>query len=237
MEIKTHITANWFTRAANPWALVGTLLLAVILYGGCYLYFHDVWQAGEWMAATPRQVFQEHEWWRAWTTLIAHGDLAHLLANSFLFFLFAYTLMSHFSWWFFPLAGFVMGGVTNLIVLLTLGEDVRLVGASGMVHWMGAAWTTLFLLLENRQTFRTRFGSGLFLMLVLFTPDTYKPNVSYLAHFVGFALGVLSAWAYCRLCRAKFQAAIQTQTTLIPDWEFGPWDGSDVEAEDQLISS
>lgn len=227
METKTIITENWFTRAANPNALLGTLLLAVLLYGGCYLYFYDVWEAASWMSANRAQVFEQHQWWRAWTTLIAHGDLAHLLANSFLFFLFAYTLMSYFSWWFFPVAGFFMGGLVNLVVLATMDPHVNLVGASGVVHWMGAAWTTLYLLLENRQSFRSRFGSGLFLMLMLFTPDTYKPNVSYMAHFVGFVFGVSGAYLYYVLNRREFDRSVRRETIIIPEWEFGPWDGSD----------
>ena len=228
METKTIITDNWFTRAPDRWALVAMLAIAVMLYGGCYLYFQAVWD----ISATRHQVFVDHQWWRAWTTLIAHGDLAHLLANSFLFFLFAYTLLSHFSWWFFPMMGFFMGGVANLVVLLTLDDYVRLVGAAGLVHWMGAAWVTMYLLIENRHSFRLRFGSALFLMLMLFTPDTYKPQVSYLAHFVGFVLGVLSAWLYTRINRVRFAAAVKTETIVIPEWEFGPWDGSDP-AEDE----
>lgn len=124
-----------------------------------------------------------------------------------------------------------MGGVTNLVVLLTLGNNVHLVGASGLVHWMGAAWATMYFLLENRQSLRQRFGSGLFLMLVLFTPDTYRPNVSYLAHFVGFIFGILSAAGYYQANRTKFLNAIKTETLVIPEWEFGPWDGTSEEAQ------
>ena len=196
------------------------LLIAVILYGGCYLYFQNILD----ISATRHQVFTEGQWWRAWTTLIAHGDLAHLLANSFLFFLFGYALLSYFSWWFFPVVGTLMGGLTNLVVMLTLDEHVRLVGASGLVHWMGAAWVTMYLFLENRHNFRMRFGSALFLMLMLFTPDTYKPQVSYLAHFVGFVFGIGSAWLYVKLNGATFAAAVKTETIFIPEWEFGSWE-------------
>lgn len=139
--------------------------------------------------------------------------------------------------WFFPILGIFMGGVTNLVVLLTLGDDVRLVGASGLVHWMGAAWATMYFILENRQSLRQRFGSGLFLMLVLFTPDTYKPNVSYLAHFVGFILGVLSSWLYYFTNRSQFLNAIKTETIVLPDWEFGPWDETSEEAQSHTAAN
>lgn len=233
METKTVITENWFSRLPNQRALTGTLLLMIFLYGGCYIYFHDIGGALHWMPASGELVFGKHQYWRAWTTLIAHGNLAHLLANSFLFILFSYTLMSYFSWWFFPVAGFFSGGIVNLLVLLTMDPQVQLVGASGVVHWMGAAWTTMFLLLENRQSFRTRFGAGLFLMLVLFTPDSYRPEVSYGAHFMGFVLGVVVSWLYYQFQRARFAAAVKTTEVILPEWEFGPWDGS--ESEEELV--
>lgn len=230
MEFKTVITQNWFTRPTNRYGMAALLVLVTALYVGCWAYFTDSLGAYQWMSATPHQVFIEHEWWRAWTTLMAHGDLAHLLANSFLLILFAGLLLSYFSWWFFPVVGVVAGGAANLVVLLTLDENVRLVGASGLVHWMGAAWATLYVLLENRQSWRFRSGVGLFLMLVLFTPDTYKPGVSYLAHFVGFVLGVASAWLYALVNHRQFQAAVKTETFFVPEWEFGRWD---VPLEDQ----
>jgi len=227
VEFRRIITSNWFTRRPHRYAFLQTLALAVILYAACSAYWSNFAQAHEWMAATPRQVFQLHEWWRPWTTLFAHGDLAHLFANSLLFFGFSYLLHSYFSVWFFPVMGLLMGGLANVVVLLTLGDDVTLVGASGLVHWMGAAWATLHVLLENRQNFRPRFGNALFLMLVLFTPDTYRPNVSYLAHFIGFIFGVGSSYLYWRFNQRVFSAAEVVEYQVVPPWEFGPWDGSD----------
>lgn len=226
MDAKLVPIGNWLTRPTRARPIFWALVAGVILYLGAWMYWSDFLGANSWMAASRHQVFTQGEWWRAWTTLFAHADLAHLFANSFPFFLFALPLMSHFSLRFFPLAGFFMGGLVNLIVLSTMPEHVTLVGASGLVHWMGAAWVTLYVILENRQTFRLRFASALFLSMTLFMPDTFRPEVSYMAHGVGFLSGIAGAWGYSRLNQREFLAAERFEWVEEKPWEFGPWDGS-----------
>ena len=223
MNTKLVPTANWLTRPTRPHTLLWMLLTGVFLYAGAWAYWSDFYGAHSLMAATPQQVFEQHQWWRAWTTLFAHADVAHLFANSFPFFLFAWPLMAHFSLGFFPLAGFAMGGALTLAVRTTTPSTLARVGASGVVHWMGAAWVTLYVILENRQNFKARFASALFLILMLFTPDTYRPEVSYLTHGVGFLSGVAGAWSYSRWHKTEFAAAERHEVVEEKPWDYGPW--------------
>lgn len=179
---------------------------------------------GRWVewTASPRLVFERGEIWRAWTTVFAHADWSHLLSNLILFVPFSYALLSYFSPWFFPLAGFVAGGLVNLAVLAGMPAGAHLVGLSGVVYWMGAAWITLGFLLDRRAKAIVRAVKALGVSLLLFAPQLYKPEVSYLAHALGYVFGVASALAYYRLRRAEFRAAERHDFTYDFDAHWNP---------------
>lgn len=216
------IRKNWFTEK-RPKSFLPALLMMALIYLMSTFYFQNTLGLQSQLAASGRQVFLQHEWWRLWTALFIHGDLVHLFSNSLLFFLFAHLLMGTFSWWFFPLVSFLVGGLTNLIVLSTLPYDVNLLGVSGVIHWMGAAWLTLYFFIDRRHHWRTRFGSALFLSLMLFMPDTYKPEVSYSSHFIGFVLGIFSALGYYALKREHFHSFEEREIIIEPEPEFDDW--------------
>lgn len=230
METKTFILRNWFTRSLDKPIWPSLLLLGAAIYGASFAYLNNIFHAHQWMAATGEAVYQRHEYWRAWTTLFAHADLIHLLGNSLPFVLFAYPLLTHFGRFFFPLAGLALGGLSNLLVLKTLPSSVTLLGISGVVHWMGAAWLTLFLLIDRREKLRPRFASALFLAMTLFLPETYRPEVSYLTHFIGFATGIGSRLLYYAIHRRQIAAAEIWRSVQIEEVDFD-WSGNtDTEA-------
>jgi rhomboid protease GluP len=105
-------------------------------------------------------------------------------------------------------------------------SQVSLVGASGVVHFVGAMWVTLHVLTDHREGLRARFGSALFLMLMLFIPGDYRPNISYMGHAMGFVLGVLTGLVYYRLNREKFKTLEVYETRFIPPVDFD-WSGEE----------
>jgi len=207
MELTVVIKKNWFTRPPQPHAGDVTALVTILFYVLALTFLNNLHGAEAWMPASRVAVFQKHEWWRLWTTLLAHGDMSHLLNNSLMFIPLTYLLTAYFGVWFFPVLGILMGGLINYIVLQTLPVNATLIGMSGVVYWMGAAWFTLFMIIDRRKNLKFRFANVLFLMLMLFLPETYYPHVSYLSHFVGFVLGVLSALGLYWLHRHRFEAA------------------------------
>jgi rhomboid protease GluP len=198
MEFTTVVRQNWLTQKPKNYAIYITYALALVLTGAGHF--------SDWLSATPEQVFQHKEYWRAWTALLAHADLGHLLSNSMILLPLAHFLSGYYGWLFFPVLGLAMGGVTNLLVLKTMPATTALLGISGVVNWMGAAWLTLFVLIDRRESPRRRVAVAVMLTMMLFVPDTFRPEISYLSHFIGFVLGTLSALAYYFLHRTAIEA-------------------------------
>ena len=193
MEVKTYIKENWLTKNPKRDGLNPTLLLMSLLLATSFIYINDFFNAPQWMSASGELVFVKKEWWRAWTTLFAHADLSHILGNLFLFFPFSYFLIGYFGLSFFPVFGLFVGGLVNLVVLSTMPEHVTLIGVSGVVNWMGGAWLALAWLVDRRESKGRRVLKVVAITIVLFIPDSFKPEVSYLSHFLGYFAGIFSA--------------------------------------------
>lgn len=203
---------NWLTSKPNslgPWVAA---LFTILLMLCSLIYWNDLWHASQWMSATHQKVFNQHEIWRAWSTLFVHGDGKHLFSNLFFFFIFATLINGYFGKWAFPMMAFVFGGLINLIVLQDMPHEVHLIGASGIVFWMGGFWLALSFFIDRRRSLLHRGLKFLGISLVLFFPsEAFDPNISYAAHFVGFALGLLSGSCAYLIFRKIFSAKEQIE--------------------------
>jgi len=227
MEPRTVITENWLTRKPSPAALPVTLLLSSLLFAISYLFLAANFTVNgqsldQLIIASKHLVFDQHQYWRAWTTLFAHADAGHLMSNAFLFIPLTYILFGYFGSFVFPVAGLLIGGVVNLIVLKTMPDATSLLGISGVVYWMGATWLTFFIFIDRRKKLRYRLAIALFLSLVLFVPDKYQPQISYLSHLLGFFAGVIFGAIYYGIRRKQILAAekieliYDTEETALP---------------------
>ncbi|MBI2522021.1 MAG: rhomboid family intramembrane serine protease [Bdellovibrio sp.] len=201
------IKENWLTRKPQRRALYSTLFSVLVLLLGTLVYLNNLFEATTLMPASYVSVFKQFQIWRLWTTLFAHADIQHVMSNLILFLPFAYYLASYFGFFFFPVFAFFSGGCINFVVLNTMPGDVNLIGVSGVVHWMGAAWMTLAFLIDRRESWRRRLLKVLGVSLILFIPDTFKLEVSYLSHFIGYLFGVLCALMYYLFFFRKFRDA------------------------------
>jgi rhomboid protease GluP len=193
VEILKTEKENWLTRKGKTDALLPTFLILFLITLGSTIYLTHSLQSEHWMTATPLAVFENHEYWKLWTTLFAHADLTHLLSNLLLFIPFAYFLIGHFGLFYFPVVGFFIGGMVNLWVLKNLPAETHLLGASGVVYWLGASYMTLVFLIDHRQALHKRLLKLIGVSLILFFPETFKPEVSYFSHFLGFIFGIGTA--------------------------------------------
>ncbi|MFN7728155.1 MAG: rhomboid family intramembrane serine protease [Bdellovibrio sp.] len=212
MEQFVVVKENWLTRDPTPGAMTLTVFMVMLLVLSNVLFLSGAFHLDNGMAASKDSIFNQHQYWRAWTALIAHRDWGHLLSNLFLFAPFCYYLYGYFGPWYFPVTGFVIGGLTNITVVNSMPAQVSLVGVSGVVYWMGAAWLTLYLLIERRESIRRRLFKVFIISAVLFLPETYRPEISYYSHFLGFAAGVVSSLVHFAINRKKILAAVVTET-------------------------
>lgn len=184
--------------------MTATLTLAI----GSLIYWQDIQGLSSLMPASFQKVFIEHEYWRAWSTNLAHSNEKHLLSNSFFFFIFSFFLSGYFNFLLFPLAAFFFGGVINFLVLRQMPETAVLIGASGIVYWMGAVWLSLYTLLETKLRLGQRLLRAAGVALALFFPtEAFDPQVSYQSHFLGFIFGILVGVIYYFFKRKEFLSA------------------------------
>ncbi|MBX2988641.1 MAG: rhomboid family intramembrane serine protease [Bdellovibrionaceae bacterium] len=194
---------------------MAAILLLVV---ASFMNWSGILHADQWMPATEEAVFGRGELWRLWTTSWIHSDMGHLLSNSFLFFVLGYFLNGYFGWWVFPVTALVFGGLTNAAVLGTYPPDVTLLGASGIVYWLGGAWLTLYFLLNRQKSLFQRALRSLGVALVLFMPaEAFQPQISYRTHAAGFALGLLWGVLYFLWRKKEFRAAEVTEEILEDD--------------------
>ena len=159
------------------------------------------------LSANNENVFQLHQYYRLWTSLFVHADTGHLFSNLVLFIPLVYLLAAYFGTWSWPLGAVLAGGFINAIVLRGMSSTVFLVGISGVVNFLGGGWLTLYYFIDHRDQHRRRFAVVLFVTLVLFVPDTYKPEVSYASHLVGFFMGIVTAIIFYRYNLHRFKSA------------------------------
>ncbi len=209
----TVVRRTWLSQKLDQIGVLSSAVATLFLVLGSFAYLKNFANAREWMPASFNQVFINHEYWRAWSTLFAHADIKHVLSNSFLFFILGSFLAGHFGLFIFPLLAFVMGGVTNLLVLQDMNVTTHLIGASGIVFWLGGFWLTLYLLLDTRRTLTQRMFRSVGVGLLLFMPsEAFDPSISYEAHFTGFLLGVLCGLIYYRYKKSDFKSAEVSET-------------------------
>ena len=201
------VRAHWLTQKPNANAYAVAAISLILLLVANFLFWRNDFNLAGLMTAIPQNVFEGHQYWRLWTALFAHADIGHLLSNSLLFSVFTYFLFGYFGSFVFPFMALLFGGLIHYLVLKTMPPTSELLGVSGVVYWLGAVWLTLYFLLETRERISKRLIKTLGIAAILFIPETYHQDVSYLSHFVGFIFGIVFAVFYYLSRRAQFKKA------------------------------
>lgn len=161
------------------------------------------------------------EWWRVFTAMYLHSDLAHLMANVTFGALFLGLAMGRFGAGFALLSTFLAGAFGNLAGLILYTHPYNGLGASGMM--MGSlgimAAHSFQLWRRSIKAWRYIFGgiaAGV-LMFVLFGTNAESDVIAHLGGFVGgIFFGALLSFAPQKLIRHTFadQAALTLFVTL-----------------------
>lgn len=199
--LRTHLS-----KPLNDWSFPLAMGVLVIFLGISLIYWTHP-QALDPFIAGRDEVFERFQYWRLFSTIAVHADLRHFLSNSVFFFVFGFLLHSYFGAWVFPSLSLAMGGVANYLTLWLYPAHSSLVGASGVVYYMVGLWATLFFFIERKGRALRRIGMLLCVTSMLLFPTEYQPEVSYLAHFWGFVLGIPSGILYFYSNRDRLRAA------------------------------
>ncbi len=224
MEFKSINTSNWLTKKVSNKGLVSALSSSAILIIGAIIYWFSDQTFSQKMPVSYVDIFEKREYWRLWSALFAHADASHLFGNLFLFFPFSFYLSGYFGYLFFPVGGFLFGGLTNLLVILFMPENASIIGVSGVVYWMGAAWLVLAYLIDRRDFKFRRIIKGVGVALILFFPTVYNHQVSYSAHLLGFIFGLLCGAGFYSIFKKKFLKAEIIEHVAIEEVDFD-WGG------------
>lgn len=187
-----------WTGLVFDWRCVLPLAFIVFLFAVQVTGRGDLQSAG----MMDNKAVHAGQWWRVFTAVTLHGDLAHLAANVTTGLLLLGLAMGALGPGIGLLASFFAGAGGNLAGLLFYSESHRGLGASGLV--MGALgllasqWLALLRHgLSPRQFVLRGVLSGCLLLVLLgFSPER---NVDVLAHVAGFGTGLAlgAVLAFC----------------------------------------
>jgi len=134
---------------------------------------------------------QNGAWWRLFTAVSLHADLAHLAANLTLGFCLIGLAMGRFGPGLALLASFLAGAGGNLLGLIIRSEPYRGLGASGMVMGaLGLLATQSLAIRRNRPGPSRYVVTGLAAGVMLFVLFGVDPKSDVLAHLGGLLFGV-----------------------------------------------
>jgi len=132
------------------------------------------------------------EWYRLFTPILLHNDLAHLFANVAFGAIFLGLAMARYGWGITLLATFAAGACGNLFGYILTQEPYRGLGASGMMMGaLGLLCIHSFGLWRKNAKAARYILSGVIAGFLLFVLFGFSPGSDILAHFGGFVAGLV----------------------------------------------
>ncbi|MDI6806120.1 MAG: rhomboid family intramembrane serine protease [Candidatus Bathyarchaeia archaeon] len=139
-------------------------------------------------------------YWQLFTSMFVHANIMHILGNMFFLLIFGLRAEEIFSIGEYFLIYFLSGLAGNLLTLL-FGPNMISAGASGAIFGLFGACTIYF-----RRAIGQSIMSALFYAFFLLMISA-GPNVNFLAHFGGLAVGLLMGYwlAITRKTKVKYE--------------------------------
>ena len=158
------------------------------------------------LGANAAGVFAKGQWYRLLSGMLLHSDLRHLLSNLLFLIPFGGLLTFYYGRAMFPWTALVLGLLTHAIVLTTYAPGLYLNGSSGMLYAMFGLWLSLYYKAQTHLPRRKRWLRLIGFGLIMFVPNVVHPHVSYRAHYIGLALGLVCGWIYAKMHEEEFAA-------------------------------
>jgi rhomboid protease GluP len=176
------------TGVVFHWGGLGWAAAMGAVYYWSAIRFPGIREAGILDSEKTRQ----GQWWRLWTAVTLHENVAHLMGNATTGFILMGLAMARYGAGVALLASFVAGAVGNVASLLVYAEPHQSLGASGMVMGaLGLVTVQSFSFwrkypIGGRLVFRAMAAGVLILALIGFSPGS-----DMVAHVAGFIAGAI----------------------------------------------
>lgn len=224
MAFKKVFVKNYLTKEHYDSGKVVALIFLAVCFSASFFYWGPKVEIAKLLSASYSEVMEDGETWRLFSTLFVHGDLAHLLANSLMLYILMYFVTSFYGPIISILLNLIMGMVTNYLVLSIYQGDTTLVGISGVVYFLWGFWMILYLFIQNQYSIMKRVLRMGTVFLVLLVPTELSLKTSYLAHGIGFGLGVLVGLFYYLINRSYLHSFERWDQIYIDEDEYSELD-------------
>ena len=141
--------------------------------------------------AVDRTAVLHGEWWRLFTAVTLHADVAHLATNVAIGIIFLGLAMATFGPGTALLLSFVGGALGNVATVAAHDGPFRSLGASGMVMASLGLLTAHSLIATRHEKRALRVGRGVLAGCLLVVLLGFSPRSDVVAHVGGFVAGVL----------------------------------------------
>lgn len=214
MELIKELKSTYLTRPRFKGAKLGALgFLALCVVLSSFYWHHS---DGGQLLAKANLVFDGGQYYRLLTSLFIHGDLKHLLSNSFMLLILSYYVIEYYGLKIFFSYAIIFGVITNAITLKTMAPEIGLLGASGVVYFLWGLWLSLYVFIERGVDLSRRFMKVVAITIFLLIPSSFDPQVSYMAHGVGFGAGLIAGVGHFLVFKKRIRAREEYQYSFEP---------------------
>jgi rhomboid protease GluP len=134
------------------------------------------------------EVLNNHEYYRLFSSILTHGDFLHIISNCLLIYVMG-SRVERYMGSFFLLIAFLISGLSGSVATVFLTSYPSL-GASGSAF--GLVGCAVSYILLNRRSM-DGFDLNFMLIYSIFAIGFgfLVPNINYIAHIAGFAVGII----------------------------------------------
>ncbi len=184
--------------ARFPWTTTCIILINSIIYIATAIIYNGGWSLPVSSLIDTGANFSgltlDKGWWRLFTSIFLHGNLLHLLVNSYSLFVIGRLIepvLGHFRF----LGYYLLFGVAGSIVSLTGYEYTVSVGASGAIFGLFGFYL-IHLLSSSKQPLiqNAAFRSVLFSLVINFIVGFALPYIDNAAHLGGAIAGLICSF-------------------------------------------
>lgn len=210
-----RLIGTMITRRPSRQAFLVATSATFIITLTTVFYWKDSMHLSQYFAAIHEKIFSEGQTWRIFSAIFAHADLAHLLSNLYMLWIFSYFVFGYFGFGVFPAMSLILSGVVNALASYSYPPDVELIGASGWVYLLGGFWLTMYFVIQRQYKVGNRIMRVLGIGFMIFLPSTFSPTTSYRTHAIGFVFGIAMALAYFAKYKSKIRAYEVRKISLV----------------------